>query len=43
MAKIKITSDSVCDLTDQILKANDIELIPLIVNLREKTEYDVPG
>lgn len=30
--KIKITSDSTCDLSPELLRENDIELFPLFIN-----------
>ena len=38
--KIKITSDSTCDLTAEILEKYEIEIIPLAVNMGENTFLD---
>lgn len=43
MANIKITADSVCDLTPEIIKENDLTLFPLVVNLGEESVFDGPG
>lgn len=40
MKKVKIISDSTCDLTDELIKKNDIEIIPLYVNFNEETYLD---
>lgn len=40
MAKIKIVTDSTLDLPAEILKVNDIEMIPLSVNINGKTFLD---
>lgn len=41
MAKIKITSDSTCDLPKQILEKYDIDTIPLYIHLGEKSYKDM--
>jgi DegV family protein with EDD domain len=38
--KIKITSDSTCDLSDQLIKDNNISIFPLAVILGEKSYLD---
>jgi DegV family protein with EDD domain len=38
--KIKITSDSTCDLSDELVKSNNIGIFPLTVILGEKTFRD---
>jgi DegV family protein with EDD domain len=38
--KIKITSDSTCDLSEQLIKENDIGIFPLAVILGEKSYLD---
>jgi DegV family protein with EDD domain len=43
MDKIKITSDSVCDLPASLLKHHNIDIIPLIVSLGDAQEEDVGG
>ncbi|MDD3126623.1 MAG: DegV family protein [Candidatus Izemoplasmatales bacterium] len=40
MDKIKIISDSTCDLTAELIKKNDIEIIPLYVNFGEESYLD---
>jgi DegV family protein with EDD domain len=40
MNKIRITADSICDLPKAIIQQNDIAIMPLIVNLDGKDEYD---
>lgn len=37
---IKITSDSTCDLTKELLEKHDIELFPLYITLGGKTLRD---
>lgn len=38
--KIKIITDSTCDLNDDVIKKYDIEVIPLMVNFGEKSYFD---
>ena len=40
MAKIKLFTDSTCDLTDEILKKYDISVVPLYVHFNEDTYKD---
>jgi DegV family protein with EDD domain len=40
MIKIKITSDSTCDLSEELVKSNDISIFPLSVILGEKSYLD---
>jgi len=40
MEKIIVTTDSACDLTDAILKENNIPIVNLIINLDDETFYD---
>jgi len=40
MKKIKITADSTIDLTPELIKKYDIAVLPLVVNLDDKTFYD---
>lgn len=40
MDKIKIITDSTCDLNDEIISKYDIEVIPLIVNFGEESYID---
>lgn len=40
MHKIKIISDSTCDLTEELIKENDIAIVPLYVNFRDRTFLD---
>lgn len=40
MKKIKIITDSTCDLNREVIKKNNIEVIPLMVNFGEKTYFD---
>ena len=40
MAKIKITCDSTCDLTEELYKRFDIEVVPLEVTLGDRVCYD---
>ena len=38
--KIKLTSDSTCDLSPELLKKYDIDILPLYVSLGEETKKD---
>ena len=38
--KIKITSDSTCDLSPELLRENDIELFPLFINKGDESFRD---
>ena len=38
--RIKVTADSTCDLTRELLAANDITLTPLIVMKNDAEFYD---
>jgi DegV family protein with EDD domain len=40
MKKVKIISDSTCDLTKELIKRNDIEIVPLYVNFNEESYLD---
>ena len=40
MKKLAILTDSTCDLTDELLKLNDIHVLPLYVNFGEETYLD---
>ncbi len=40
MAKIKLITDSTCDLSEELVKANDISVVPLYVNLGEDSYQD---
>ncbi len=40
MAKIKLISDSTCDLTKDLLTRHDIDIVPLFVNFREESFLD---
>src|SRR3712207_5153469 len=40
MDKIKIITDSTCDLNNQVIREYDIDVIPLIVNFGEKSYID---
>ncbi len=40
MNKIKIISDSTCDLSTDLLRQHDIDLVPLFVNFREDSYLD---
>ncbi len=40
MNKIKLISDSTCDLTEELLKEHDIEVIPLYVNFNDRSYFD---
>lgn len=41
MNKIKIISDSTCDLSPELLKKHDIETVPLFVNFHEESYRDL--
>lgn len=41
MAKIKLVSDSTCDLSAELIKKHDIEVIPLYVNFRDESYRDI--
>lgn len=41
MGKIKITSDSTCDLADEVLEQYDIDIIPLYINLGDESYKDM--
>lgn len=43
MEKIKLTADSICDLTPELLSQYDIALCPLIINLGDESIHDAPG
>ena len=38
--RIKITSDSTCDLSPELIRENDIEIFPLFVNMGGKSFLD---
>ena len=38
--KIVIAADSTCDLSPELIKENDIKIVPLYVNLGEKSLKD---
>ena len=38
--RIKITSDSTCDLSPELIRENDIEIFPLFVNMDGKSYLD---
>ena len=38
--RIKITSDSTCDLSPELVRENDIEIFPLFVNMGGKSYLD---
>ncbi len=40
MAKVKLMTDSTCDLSPELIKKHDIDVVPLIVNLGESSYYD---
>ena len=40
MKKIKIIADSTCDLSNELIDKYDVEIIPLQVNLDDKTYFD---
>ena len=40
MSKIIITSDSTCDLSEELIKKHDIKIIPLYVNFGSKSYKD---
>lgn len=40
MSKIKIITDSTCDLTDELLNKNDIDVVPLSVNFENESYLD---
>ncbi len=40
MAKVKLITDSTCDLSPALLKAHDIDVVPLIVTLGDNSYYD---
>lgn len=40
MRKIKLVSDSTCDLSSDLIKKHDIEIVPLYVNFAEKSFFD---
>jgi len=40
MKKIKIITDSTCDLTKELIEKNDIEVVPLFVNFGEESYLD---
>lgn len=41
MDKIKIITDSTCDLSDDLIKKHDIEIVPLLVTFKEETYKDL--
>ncbi len=41
MSKIKIISDSTCDLTTELLEKHEIDLVPLFVNFKEERYRDL--
>ncbi len=41
MDKIKLISDSTCDLTEDLLKKHDIDIVPLYVNFNEDSYKDL--
>jgi len=41
MRKIKIVSDSTCDLSPELIEENDIEIVPLLVNFGEESYQDL--
>ncbi|MDD4069982.1 MAG: DegV family protein [Candidatus Izemoplasmatales bacterium] len=40
MKKVKIITDSTCDLTKELIEKNDIEVVPLFVNFGEESYLD---
>ena len=38
--RIKITADSTCDLSPELIKENDIEIFPLFINMGDKSYLD---
>ncbi len=40
MNKVKIVADSTCDLSEDLIKAHDITVIPLCIVMHEKSYYD---
>ncbi|MDA3932227.1 MAG: DegV family protein [Tenericutes bacterium] len=40
MKKIKLVTDSTCDLSEELIKIYDIEVIPLYVNFKDKSYLD---
>ena len=43
MEKIKISADSICDLSDDIIKEHDFSILPMYIHLGDKEEHDHPG
>ncbi|MCR3760361.1 DegV family protein [Clostridium felsineum] len=41
MEKIKIVTDSTCDLPEYIIRKHDIDVLPLMVNVKGKSYFDV--
>jgi len=41
MEKIKLISDSTCDLSEKLLKKHDIDIVPLYVNFNEESYRDL--
>ena len=41
MNKVKIVADSTCDLSEELLRAYDITVIPLCIVMQEKSYFDV--
>ena len=35
--RIKITADSTCDLSPELVQENNIEIFPLFINMRNKS------
>ena len=40
MNKVLIVVDSTCDLSKELIEANDLKIIPLSVNFSEEVYYD---
>ena len=38
--RIKITADSTCDLSPELIRENDIEIFPLFINMGDKSYLD---
>ena len=41
MNKIKLISDSTCDLSDELLKQHDIDIVPLLVNFNVESYQEL--
>lgn len=40
MSKIKLISDSTCDLSPELIKLHDIDIVPLYVNFKDESFFD---